>query len=221
MIFARQRPVVCLVTDRRRTAPGASSFAGQQQALLALIAAAADAGADLVHIREHDLSVRDLHSLAAAAVGITRGSGCRIVVGDRADVAIAAGADGVHLPAAGPPVARVRASVPRGWFVGRSAHSREELVLAGAADYAVFGTVFATDSKPGMPGQGIQGLADAVAHSQTPILAIGGITIERARACAAAGASGVAAISLFIPGVPGGIGPRRAVDLLRRAFNAD
>jgi len=115
----------------------------------------------------------------------------------------------------------VRTLGAAGWLVGRSAHAPAELVAAAAADYVVFGTVFATDSKPGVAGQGIAALAEAVRRVSAPVLAIGGITIDRARECAAAGAAGVAAISLFIPTAPGGIGPRAAVARLREAFNAD
>lgn len=215
------RPVLCLVTDRRRAAPEAPTLHGQQRALIALIADAADAGVDLIQIREPDLDARALSGLVAAAVAVTRGSASRVVVNDRADVALAMGADGVHLRASGPSVARVRALGPAGWLVGRSAHSPAELAAAAAADYVVFGTVFGTDSKPGVVPQGLAALAGAVRAVRAPVLAIGGVTADRARDCAAAGAAGVAAISLFLRSAPGGAGPRAAVEMLRAAFNAD
>lgn len=216
----KQRPIVCLVTDRQRAAPGASSFPQQHRALIALIADAADAGVDLIHIREHDLCARDLAALVADAVAVTRGSTTRVVVGDRADVAIAADADGVHLPAAGVPIARARELGPRGWVIGRAAHSADEVTSAAVADYVVFGTVFATASKPGLPGQGTEALAAAATRARVPVLAIGGITIDRISACAAAGAAGVAAISLFLPAERGGIGTHSAVRLIRERFAA-
>lgn len=218
MIFSGPRPIVCLVTDRHRTAPPDATPAEQRRALLALIADAAAAGVNLVHIRELDLPASDLHALVLAAVALTRGSNTRVVVSDRADVALSAGADGVHLPALGPPVERMRVLGPVGWIVGRSAHSPAELALAATADYVVFGTVFPTASKPGVSGQGISALADATRRVDVPVLAIGGVTIERAKVCSIAGAAGIAAIALFIPSAAGGIGPKIAVEKLREQF---
>jgi thiamine-phosphate pyrophosphorylase len=215
------RPTICLVTDRRRTAPGDSTWAGQERALIALISDAAEAGVDLIQIREPDLDARYLYALTAAAVTATRGSSTRVVVNDRADVALAAGADGVHLTAVGPPVDRVRALGPRGWLIGRSAHSAQEVDAAVSADYIIFGTVFSTVSKPGVEGQGIDALADAVRRVPVPILGIGGMNADRARACKRAGAAGIAAISLFLDHADGGCAPRAAVRMLRNAFNAD
>lgn len=221
--FARRvtRPLLCLVTSRRRAAPAAASFAEEQRALVAQIAAAADAGVDLIHIREPDLEARDLCALVGESVAVTRGSGSRVVVNDRADIALASGADGVHLRASGPSVERVRALGPDGWLVGRSAHSLEELALAAEADYILFGTVFATDSKPGVAGQGTAALAAAVRRVKVPVLAIGGVTLDRAAACAEAGAAGVAAISLFLAGSRGAAGLRDVVRTLRQQFNTD
>jgi len=206
------RPIACLVTDRRRVANGG---------LLALCADAVDAGVDLIQIREPDLPARQLHALVADAVRLTRGSSTRVVVNDRADVALAAGADGVHVPASGPPTARVRALGPAGWLVGRSAHTAPELAAAADADYVIFGTVYATDSKPGVVGQGVRALADAARRVERPVLAIGGVTLARLTECAAAGAAGVAAISLFLEDARGGLAPRDAVQSIRQAFRAD
>ena len=111
--------MLCLVTDRRRAAPRDHTEAGRARTVVSLIADAAAAGIDLIHIREADLSSRALHALVASAVEVTRGSRSRVVVNDRADVALAAGADGVHLAAAGPPIDDIRGLGPRGWLVGR------------------------------------------------------------------------------------------------------
>jgi thiamine-phosphate pyrophosphorylase len=212
------RPVLCLVTDRRRVAPSALTFEAQQRALVALAAEAAEVGVDLIQLREPDLEARELCALAAAMVAVTRGSLCRVLVNDRVDVALAAGADGVHLRSSGPPVDRVRTLGPAGWLVGRSAHSTREVAAAATADYIVFGTVFATGSKPGVVPQGVSALAEAVRQVGRPVLAIGGITAGRAGACAAAGAAGVAAITLFLRSAPDGLGPSDAVRQLRAAF---
>ncbi len=107
------------------------------------------------------------------------------------------------------------------WLVGRSAHNAAELDAAADADYIVFGTVFATDSKPGLAGQGVEALATAVRHAQAPVLAIGGMTPDRIRACAKAGAAGVAGITLFLKDAPGGMSPRDAVRMIREQFASD
>ena len=209
-----------MVTDRRRLTSGDRTFSEQQRSLLALIAEAMEGGVSLVVIRELDLRARDLWTLSAAAVILARGSATRVLVNGHADVALAAGADGVHLPANGPAVARVRALGPPGWLVGRSAHSADELAAAASADYVTFGTVFPTASKPGVAGQGVAALAAAARSVHAPVLAIGGVTIERAGECLAAGAVGVAAISLFMPAASGGLGPREVVRQLRAASDA-
>ena len=148
----------------------------------------------------------------------TRSTGCKVVVNDRADVARAAGADGVHLRASGIPVRRARAMGPRGWIVGRSAHDHAEMLAAADADYVVYGTVFATGSKPGVVGQGIDRLAAATRAVSCPVLAIGGVTLERLPELSRCGASGIAAISLFLPASVGGVGPDVAVRAAQAAF---
>ena len=109
-----------------------------------------------------------------------------------------AGADGVHLRADGPPVAAVRKIVPGGFLIGRSAHTDDEIDRAAGADYLVFGTVFATPSKPGVEGQGLDALRRAVARFNGPVLAIGGVTPANAPDVLATGAAGYAAIGAFL-----------------------
>ncbi len=208
-------PLICLVTDLRRISP---------DGFRALCHDAADASIDLIQIREPQLNARELVGMAMVAVHETRGSSTRVVVNGRLDVARAVDADGVHLPASGVPVARARQCGPPDrprWLVGRSAHNAAELDAAADADYIVFGTVFATDSKPGLAGQGVEALATAVRHAQAPVLAIGGMTPDRIRACAKAGAAGVAGITLFLKDAPGGMSPRDAVRMIREQFASD
>jgi thiamine-phosphate diphosphorylase len=185
-------PVLCLVTDRVRV--------GGPERLVQIVRNAADAGVHLVHIREKDLDARRLLNLASAIVAIVRGTRTRILVNDRADVAIAAGAHGVHLPATGAPAARVRAIAPTGFLIGRSVHSLDEgqrVVREGGLDYVVFGPVFETTSKPGTAAAGIDALRAVARALPLPVLAIGGVTTERFGSLAAAGAAGFAAIDLF------------------------
>jgi thiamine-phosphate pyrophosphorylase len=186
-----------MITDRRRFG------LHWEAALMERVAAAARAGVHLIQIREPDLDVRTLTSLVEIAVEAARGTPSRILVNDRVDVAIAAGAHGVHLRADSVSAARVRAIVPPGFVVGRSVHSREDIARAqndGAIDYFLFGTVFETSSKPGVAAAGVEALRAASAMTTTPVLAIGGMTVARVADVGRAGAGGFAAIGLFADG---------------------
>jgi len=179
--------IVCLVTDRRR------------RDVLEHGRDAARAGVDLIQLREPGLDARALSTLAGGLVRVTRSAGTRIVVNDRADVALASRADGVHLRASSILPGEVRSIARAGFLVGRSVHSVDEAVrVAPDVDYLIAGTVFPTPSKPGQREHlGLDGLA-AVARAVTvPVLAIGGVSMDRIEAVAAAGAAGVAAIGLF------------------------
>src|SRR5439155_9865593 len=132
------------------------------------------------------------------AVAVTRGSSTRVIVNDRLDVAIACGADGVHLRGDSIAVAAVRRVAPRGFIVGRSVHAVEEALAAAGADYLIAGTVFPSASKPRAALLGCDGLAAIARSVDVPVLAIGGITESRVDAVVQAGAAGCAAIGLFI-----------------------
>ena len=184
--------ILCLVTDRRRFATG-------ERGLLDQVRQAADAGVDVVQVRERDLNAAALAELVGRIIHVTRGSRTRVLVNDRVDVALAAGADGVHLRHDSVPVSAARQLAAPGWLIGRSVHSTEELLAAGSADYVIAGTVFRTSSKPAdVRLLGLDGLRSLVSASPVPVLAIGGLTLERVGDVAAAGAAGVAAIGLFL-----------------------
>ena len=183
-----------------------------------------EAGIDVIQLRERDLDDRALHALAVDIVALASGSGSRVVVNDRLDVALAAGAHGVHLRADSVPVAAVRRAAPPGFLVGRSVHDWDEAgALEPGADYLIAGSVWPTVSKPAdHPLLGVDGLTRIVRTCGVPVLAIGGVTLDRVREVAESGAAGLAAIGLFIPPVgaadtTGGCraGPLR--DLARRA----
>jgi thiamine-phosphate pyrophosphorylase len=165
---------------------------------------AAAAGAGWIQIRERDLDARSLVELSRFAVAETREATAHVLVNDRLDVALAANAAGVHLGENSLPLETViewRRSAGRSDFlIGVSCHSLESARAAGrgGADYIFFGPVFATPSKVafGAP-QGIERLREVCASVEIPVLAIGGMNSENARACIAAGAAGVAAIRLF------------------------
>lgn len=182
------RPLLCYITDRRGVADA-----------LRVIERAVTAGVDLIQIREKDMETRPLLALVEAAVACAQGTATRILVNDRLDVALAARAHGVHLPAHGFPVAEVRRGYPE-LLIGVSCHDLAELRAAegGGADFAVFGPVFAPLSKElDRPPVGVERLAEAVRVARIPVLALGGITVENAAECLSAGAAGLAGISLF------------------------
>jgi thiamine-phosphate pyrophosphorylase len=163
-----------------------------------------------VQIREKDLSARELLDLVRRAVALQEGTNglCarKIIVNGRMDVALAAGAAGVHLPAGSIEVDRWRAIAPAGILLGASCHTIDEVRDAEAtgADYALFGPVFAPLSKMSDLGpHGIEGLGQAARAVRIPVLALGGITRENTQSCVDAGAAGVAGISMFQSPIPG------------------
>jgi thiamine-phosphate pyrophosphorylase len=183
-----------LITDRRRLG---SSW---QTALVERARVAAHAGVHLVQVRERDLEGGPLTRLVAACVHAVHGTRTRILVNDRLDVALAAGAHGVHLRGDSFAAPRVRACAPAPFLVGRSVHSVADAVAAtqaGGIDYLIFGTVFESTSKPGGGSAGLGLLAAVAAATPIPVLAVGGMTVEKAREAVAAGAAGIAAISMF------------------------
>jgi len=196
------RPVMCMVTDRTRFG------AAWEEEIVARVHAAARAGVHLVQVRERGLDAKDLLRLVARCVAAVTGTAARVVVNDRLDVALAAGAHGVHLPASGVSPRRARAGAPPGFLIGRSVHDPDEAARVAqdeAADYLIFGTVFATPSKPAAPAAGVARLTAAAEAVRLPVLAIGGMTASRLPSVAAAGASGFAAIGLFADGDAGSI----------------
>lgn len=183
------------VTDRRR-------FGLALDDLVARAAHAVRAGVDVIQVRERDLSDRELAALVREIVAAASGSKTRVLVNDRADIAIAAGAAGVHLRGDSPAASRVRAMAREGFLIGRSVHSLAEVdaaVADGGCDYLLFGTVFPSSGKPaGHPVAGIEGLAAACARSPLPVIAIGGMSDARASAVRGAGAAGFAAVGMFM-----------------------
>ena len=201
--------VLCYVTDRHSLAATESGEA--QKTLLPKIEAAAAAGVDWIQIREKDLSGKDCALLTrealrqAAKSQAGRTARTRIIVNDRLDVALTENADGVHLGEKSLPVAEAKRLVAdRGarndFLIGASCHSLEAAKSAArdGADYLFFGPVFVTPTKSafGAP-QGLERFATVCREVSISVLAIGGVTLENASACLAAGASGIAAIRLF------------------------
>jgi thiamine-phosphate pyrophosphorylase len=211
------------VTDRRRLVGAGNRPSLAVDRLLALTDRAVEAGVDVIQLRERDLQGGALTTLAAQMVARAARSLTRIVVNDRLDVALAAGAHGVHLRADSVPPRAARAIAPPGFLIGRSVHSADEARrVEDHVDYMIAGTVWATPSKPTASTLlGVDGLAAIVAATRVPVLGIGGVTIDRMPELSRSGAAGCAAIGLFAGAAParadGAAGPGGSlVDLVRR-----
>jgi thiamine-phosphate pyrophosphorylase len=184
-----------MITDRGRLGQDAEA------ALIRRIAVAARAGIHMIQVRERDLADGALMELVRRSVDAVRGTRARVLVNDRVDVAIAAGAHGVHLRGDSVPAARVRAITPPAFLIGRSVHSAGEIsrvVAEACVDYLIYGTVFDTVSKPGLSASGVPGLSEAVKTAgRFPVLAVGGMKKETVGQLAATGCAGFAAIGEF------------------------
>jgi thiamine-phosphate pyrophosphorylase len=212
-------PSLMLVTDR--------SLCGGADGLVAAVEAAVQGGADAVQLREKDLPPEDLLSLARrlrqATLGraVPTGRQALLLVNGPLDVALAAEADGVHLPESAPPVQRPREAMPagrQGFLVGRSVHSLEAARRAEAegADYVIAGPVYETRSHPGRNPAGLSLIEEITRSVRVPVLAIGGVSAGRVEAVVRAGASGVAVISAVLAQPDKGTAARE----LRRALDA-
>jgi thiamine-phosphate diphosphorylase len=157
---------------------------------------AVELGATLLQLRDPSATTRALEREARRLVA---GSAVAVVVSARADLALAVGAAGVHLPERDLPVAAARRLLGADRLVGRSVHSAEAASRAEAngADYVVFGSVFASASHPGQPAAGLEALGRVAAAVRIPVLAVGGVDADGAAACIEAGAAGFAAIGYF------------------------
>jgi thiamine-phosphate pyrophosphorylase len=195
-----QTPIIYLITSGA-TRPDSNQASEDFQAVLALVRASVKARVSLIQLREKNLPARTLYELTALCAAITEGTSTRLLVNDRADIARAARADGVHLTAHSIEASIIRRTFGTDFLVGVSTHSLAEAQAArdASADFAVFGPIFDTPSKRAYgPPIGLEPLREA-AHtlSPFPIIALGGITQKNASDALRAGASGIAAIRLF------------------------
>jgi thiamine-phosphate pyrophosphorylase len=203
MTLNLSKPILYLIT-RGATAETTTPKSPEFLALLQQASAAVHAGVELIQIREKQLTARFLFELTASVVSIVRGSGAhatRVLVNDRADIAAAAGADGVHLTTSSLTPDVIRKTLGAKFLIGVSTHSLIEARNAHAqgADFAVFGPVFPSPSKAKYgPPLGLGKLAEAARELKAfPLLALGGVSLENVNECLAAGASGIGGITLF------------------------
>lgn len=167
------------------------------ESVRALLASAISGGVTAVQVRAKKLEDADLLDFASAIVEVASRAGIPVIVNDRVDVALAVGASGVHLGAGDFPPAVARSVLGERSMLGATAHSRDEVAAACAAgaDYIGFGSIYRSPSKDVGVVQGLAGLREARRLTDLPLVAIGGITVERAAEVIAAGADGVAVIS--------------------------
>jgi thiamine-phosphate pyrophosphorylase len=177
------------ITDR-------SQLAGPS-ALLDCIARQLNHGIEMLQIRERDLSARELYAFAESVLRLPNPHQTKILINDRADIALATGAAGVHLRSRSLAPARIRQIAPSDFLIGVSCHSVEDVLHADreGATFAVLAPIYSTPGKG--PALGLGPLAEAARAVDIPVLALGGITGHRVEECLAAGASGIAGISLF------------------------
>jgi thiamine-phosphate pyrophosphorylase len=222
------RPLLYYITDRTQF-PG--DELARRLALINKIAEAARSGVDYIQLREKDLSARELQEMGQEAVRVLRGTNTssagqnltptRLLINSRTDIALAVGADGVHLRSddVSPTQARVVADTvlaqnsklvsrdslarsprpaTRDFLVAVSCHSEEEVISLGSqnADFVVFAPVFEKSGLPRSRTLGLDQLRQSCGHN-VPVLALGGVTLDNAQSCLEAGAAGIAGIRLF------------------------
>lgn len=199
--YNRVAMLLYYITDRR-------GFEGndteQRTGLLRCIVEVARAGADYIQLREKDLRTVDLELLAREALHVVRENSVttKLLINTHTDIALAIGADGVHLPGGSPPASTIRAAwldhSRRPPLIGVSAHSVVDVQLAEGedADFAVLAPIF-EKAGTAVKGIGPDVLRKACNESRLPVLALGGVNIDNARACLDAGVAGIAGIRLF------------------------
>jgi thiamine-phosphate pyrophosphorylase len=201
-------PKIYPITD---TLISGLSHAGQIERLAA-------GGASLIQLREKRASPREFYQAAVEAMSVAGRLGVQIIINDRVDIAIAVKADGIHLGQDDLPPDRARRLLGESRIIGLSTHSLEQALAADSApvDYVAIGPVFQTSTKD-KPGAavGLEAVSEIRRHISKPLVAIGGITLETARAVIEAGADSVAVIADLLSARDISERTRRLLDSLR------
>ena len=201
---------VFLVTDRKQTA-------GRE--LVEVLSQAFAGGVRAIQLREKDLETVEMYRLGERLLSMTRKAGAALIINDRVDVAMALGADGVHLTRKSLPPREARALVGSDLLLGVSCHGLADVreAVEGGVDYLLFGPIYATPSKASYgPPLGLDMLRQARAICPIPILAIGGITAPRVPEALGAGADGVAVISAILAAPDPGRASRELIEAVAR-----
>lgn len=199
-------PVLCFVVSRADAGDGDVEK---------LVGEAVGGGVSMVQLREPGAPAGELLTLARRLKTVTRGRAL-LIINDRVDVAIAAEADGVQLPEAGLPTRVARSLIGRYTVLGRSVHAVETAHEAGrdGAEFVIAGTVYATDSKPDAKPSGPDLIRQITKDSSLPVLAIGGVKVDKIEELVQAGAAGVAVVSA----IAGAQDPKAAAEELTTAL---
>lgn len=199
-------PILCFITDRHRCS---------DPPLDAVVDEAIKGGATLIQLREKDLPAGELLALATRLRQVTRNRAL-LVINDRLDVALAVGADGVHLPQNGLPVSIARLLLGQHTIVGCSVHSEEAAAEAerAGADYVQLGTIYATESKPDAEPAGPDLVRKVAGPLGIPVLGVGGVQPQNAAEVIEAGAAGAS----FISAILGAADPQAATRQLAEAM---
>ncbi len=209
-------PHPCLTLITRLDSPELPRAAAAS-ALLQRVEASVACGVHAVQLRAKTLPAGNLFALAEQLRRITQGRAL-LFVNDRVDVALAVGADGVHLPENGLPVAAARQLLAPRMLVGCSVHSVAAAVQCAraGADFLQVGTLFATDSKPGRAPAGPQLVREVVTAAAVPVIGVGGITARNAAEVMAAGAHGAAVIGALLDAPDTPAAARRLLQTLHK-----
>jgi thiamine-phosphate pyrophosphorylase len=202
-----REPCLMLVTDRQRL---------RGRPLEEMVSQAVDGGVTAVQLREKNCAGGELYDMAVTLRHVLRGRALLLIT-DRVDITIAAGADGVHLPEHALPLRDARDLTGQSCIIGRSVHSIDggKRALETDIDYVIAGTVFPTSSKTGAEPAGLELIADIANGASAPVIAIGGITYANAGSAIEAGADGVAVIGAILDAES----PFDAAQGLRRAID--
>lgn len=182
-----------LITDRHQLPAG--------QTLPEVVELALIGGVRLIQLREKDLTTAELWPLAQKLRNLTKRFSAKLFINDRIDLALACGADGVHLGEHSLPISETRKLLAPNQLIGVSTHSLEDISSATdqAADFLTFSPIYHTQSKASFgPPQGLERLRQACNHTQLPILALGGVKAGHVKELRNNGASGIALISAII-----------------------